>query len=80
MATSPLDDLPVHQTAAPLPEPSTSDTHFNDGYYFAFYRPGLHVFSGLRLHPNTNVMDGFASLARGGERHQQEDCQKNRLS
>ena len=41
MATSPLDDLPVHQAAAPLPEPSTSDSHFNDGYCFAFYRPGI---------------------------------------
>ena len=66
MATSPLDDLPVHQTAAPLPEPSTSDTHFNDGYYFAFYRPGLHVFSGLRLHPNTNVMDGYGGAVANG--------------
>ena len=41
---SPLDDLPVHQAAAPLPEPATSDTHFNDGYYFAFYAPGVHAF------------------------------------
>ena len=66
MATSPLDDLPVHQAAAPLPEPATSDTHFNDGYYFAFYRPGLHVFSGLRMHPNTNVMDGYGGAVAGG--------------
>src|SRR4051794_7062348 len=70
MTTSPLDDLPVHQTAAPLPEPATSDTHFNDGYYFAFYRPGLHVFAGLRVHPNTNVMDGYGgAVAEGIQRN-----------
>ena len=67
---SPLDDLPVHQTAAPLPEPATSDTHFNDGYYFAFYAPGFHVFAGLRLHPNTNVMDGYGgAVAHGTQRN-----------
>ena len=64
--SSPLDDLPVHQAAAPLPEPATSDTHFNDGYYFAFYAPGVHVFAGLRLHPNTNVMDGYGGAVAGG--------------
>jgi hypothetical protein len=63
---SPLDDLPVHQTTAPLPEPATSDTHFNDGYYFAFYAPGVHAFAGLRLHPNTNVMDGYGGAVAGG--------------
>lgn len=56
---SPLDDLPVHQVAAALPEPASSDSHFNDGYYFACYRPGAHVFAGLRIHPNNNVMDGY---------------------
>lgn len=66
MPTSPLDDLPVHQAPAALPEPATSDTHFNDGYYFAFYRPGIHVFAGLRLHPNTNVMDGYGGAVAGG--------------
>jgi hypothetical protein len=28
---SALDDLTAHQTAAPLPEPGTSDTHFDLG-------------------------------------------------
>jgi hypothetical protein len=55
-----FDDFPFHQAAAPIDVPATSDSHFNDGYYFAFYRPGLHVFCGLRLHPNSNVMDGYA--------------------
>ena len=60
MELNPFDDFPFHQTAAPIDVPATSDSHFNDGYYFAFYRPGLHVFCGLRLHPNSNVIDGYA--------------------
>jgi hypothetical protein len=67
------DDLPFHQTAEPLGQPHTSDTHFNDGYYFSFYKPGIHVFMGLRLSPNTNVMDGYAGVvvhSRGEQRNQ----------
>lgn len=61
-----FDDLPVHQAIAPLDQPATSDVHFNDGYYAAFYAPGFHVFCGLRLHPNNNVMDGYAGVVTGG--------------
>ena len=64
---NPFDDYPFHQTAAPIDVPATSDTHYNDGYYFAFYRPGVHVFCGLRLHPNSNVMDGYAGVVWEGE-------------
>ena len=67
MALNPFDDFPFHQTAAPIDVPATSDVHFNDGYYFAFYRPGLHVFCGLRLHPNSNVVDGYAGVVADGE-------------
>ena len=64
---SALDDLPVHQTTAPVPEPATSDPHFNDGYYFAAYAPGAHLFAGVRSHPNTNVLDGYGGAVRDGE-------------
>jgi hypothetical protein len=64
---NPFDDFPFHQAVAPIDVPATSDTHFNDGYYFAFYRPGLHVFCGLRLHPNSNVMDGYAGVVTSAE-------------
>lgn len=64
---TPHDDLPYHQGTMPLYIPATSDPHFQDGYYFAFYRPGQHVFCGLRLHPNNNVMDGYAGVAADGE-------------
>jgi len=62
-----FDDLPFHQAIAPLHIPATSDSHFNDGYYFAWYRPGEHWFCGLRLHPNNNVMDGYAGVVAAGE-------------
>ena len=35
-----LDDYPWHQTAAPMPLPATSDSHFNDGYYWGFFSHG----------------------------------------
>lgn len=62
-----LDDLPFHQHAAPFHMLATSDPHFNDGYFFAAYSEEFYVIAGLRLHPNTNTIDGFASLAHGGE-------------
>ena len=68
MRLNDIDDLPFHQVPTPFDVAGTSDVHFNDGYWFATYAPGdWYLAVGLRLHPNTNVMDGFASLARGGE-------------
>ena len=62
-----LDDYPWHQTMAPFPLPSTSDTRFNDGYYWGFYSAGWFAFFGMRLYPNTNVIDGYAGAVVGGE-------------
>lgn len=62
----PFDDHPYHQAMMPMGSPVTSDPRFNDGYYFAFYRPGRHVFCGLRFHPNNNVVDGYAGAVAGG--------------
>lgn len=67
MELNPHDDFPYHQGFMPLHVPATSDSHFQDGYYFAFYRPGQHVFCGLRLHPNNNVMDAYAGVVEPGE-------------
>ena len=61
-----FDDFPYHQTVSSFSLPATSDSHFNDGYYFAWYRPGEHWFCGLRLHPNNNVMDGYAGVVAHG--------------
>ncbi len=62
-----FDDYPFHQAVSSFAAPVTSDSHFNDGYYFAWYRPGEHWFCGLRVHPNNNVMDGYAGVVRDGE-------------
>lgn len=67
MELNAFDDYPFHQGFMPLHIPATSDIHFQDGYYFAFFRPGQHVFCGLRLHPNNNVMDGYAGVVDSGE-------------
>lgn len=69
MALHDIDDFPFHQLPMPFNIAATSDPHFNDGYFFAFYAPGWYVLTGLRLHPNTNTMDGFASVVHGGVQH-----------
>jgi hypothetical protein len=69
MRISSFDDFPFHQVATPFNVVGTSDVHFNDGYWFACFAEGWYLAAGLRLHPNTNVMDGFVGLARDGEQH-----------
>lgn len=64
---SAVDDYPWHQAVAPLPLPATTDSRFNDGYYFGFFSVGCFGFLGMRLYPNTNVMDGFAGVVTAGE-------------
>jgi hypothetical protein len=64
---NPFDDYPFHQAITPIDIPSTSDPHFNDGYWWSFYAPGFYGFCGLRVHPNSNVMDGYAGLIAEGE-------------
>src|SRR3712207_5462154 len=69
MRLSDFDDFPFHQVPTPFNVVGTSDVHFNDGYWFATFAPGWYLAAGLRLHPNTNVMDCFVGLARDGEQH-----------
>jgi hypothetical protein len=64
---NPLDDFAVHQSAAPVDRPVTSDRHFNDGYWFGFYTEGHYAFMGMRMHPNNNVLDGYAGMIVNGE-------------
>lgn len=37
MHLSAFDDFPFHQYNQPFHVPETSDSHFNDGYYFGFF-------------------------------------------
>lgn len=63
------DEYPFHQHPAPFNVPATTDAHYNDGYWFAFYSADWYFVAGLRLHPNANVMDGFAGVVHRGEQH-----------
>jgi hypothetical protein len=67
MRVHPIDDHPFHQAPTPFNVVATSDPHFNDGYWFSFYAPGWYFVCGLRLHPNTNTIDGFAGCTHDGE-------------
>ncbi len=62
-----FDEYPFHQNPTPFDIPATSDVHFNDGYFCSAFAQDWYVVAGMRLHPNMNVIDGFAGLARGGE-------------
>ncbi|NBX51977.1 hypothetical protein EBT25_19070, partial [bacterium] len=70
-----IDDLPFHQTPTPFNVLATSDVHFSDGYYFATYAKDWYISAGLRLHPNNNVIDGFATIAHHDE---QRSCRFSR--
>ncbi|MEM7543592.1 MAG: hypothetical protein AAF384_18690 [Pseudomonadota bacterium] len=63
MRLSPFDDYPFHQHPAPFHQVATTDAHYNDGYFMAFYAPDWYFCAGLRLHPNVNVMDGWSTVA-----------------
>ncbi|MGB3446320.1 MAG: hypothetical protein WBA48_06455 [Xanthobacteraceae bacterium] len=67
MRITAFDEYPFHQHPTPFHIPYTSDVHFNDGYFCAAFAHDWYVVSGIRLHPNMNVMDGFAAVARKGE-------------
>lgn len=67
MRLSSFDELPFHQSPTPFNIPGTSDVHFNDGYFNAIIGPDWYIVTGVRLHPNMNVIDGFAGVARKGE-------------
>ena len=63
MKLSSFDDYPFHQAPTPFSTVSTSDSHYNDGYFCAFYSDDWYFCTGLRLHPNVNVIDAWASVA-----------------
>lgn len=66
-----LDDFPVHQTAAPLLHPASSDRHVYDRYWFNGYDREGDFYFGIALcrYPNLGILDGAFSIVRGGEQH-----------
>lgn len=67
MRLTEIDEYPFHQHPTPFNIPATSDVHFNDGYFCATFAEDWYIVAGIRLHPNMNVMDGFAGVCRAGE-------------
>lgn len=66
MQLNPFDDYPFHQGVLPLHVPFTSDSHYNDGYWFGWYEGDRYFFCGMRMHPNNNAFDGYAGVITGG--------------
>lgn len=66
MKITEFDEYPFHQHPTPFNIPFTSDVHFNDGYFCVAFAADWYVVTGVRLHPNMNVLDGFAGIARHG--------------
>lgn len=70
MLTS-LDETLLHQTPEPFGHVHTSDHRFFDRSWFGcFARDGsIGVITGMGAYANMNVLDGFASVQRGGRQH-----------
>lgn len=62
-----FDDYCIHQTAAPVAQPSQSDRNFYDRYWFnGFDIEGGYIFeAGLGLYPNRRIMDAHFSVSDG---------------
>src|SRR3712207_7258115 len=58
-----FDEYPFHQHPTPFNMVGTSDPHYNDGYFFAFYAAEWYFVAVFRLHPNANAVDGGVSVA-----------------
>lgn len=68
---SDFDDYPIHQNAAPVNEPGTSDRNFYDRYWMnGFDRDGAFNFeAAMGIYPNRHVMDAHFSVSVDGKQH-----------
>jgi len=66
-----LDEWPRHQTGRTFDTVASDSPHWNDGYYFTLgdADSGVTLFSGLRLYPNTDVLDAYVCLVVDGKQH-----------
>ena len=69
----PLDDLPIHQTGAPVNQPATGDRNHYDRYFFNGYDTGdtggsdpLFFAAAMGLYPNRSVIDAAFSVVVDG--------------
>lgn len=65
---TPHDDLPIHQTSAPIAHPATGDPNHYDRFFFNGYDPeGGYFFAlAMGLYPNRQVMDAAFSVVKDG--------------
>ncbi len=66
-----FDDYCIHQTAAPVAQPSQSDRNFYDRYWMnGLDAGGRYIFeAGLGLYPNRRIMDAHFSVSLGGKQY-----------
>lgn len=65
---TPYDEFPVHQYSQPFSVMPVSDFNWDDGYYFGVYSAdaGIHLYSGLRVTPNADMVGAYAGVNRNG--------------
>lgn len=66
-----LDELPRHQAGGTFDTVVDSSPRWSDGFYFTTGDGDgdVALFSGLRLHPNTDVLDAFVCVSSRGRQH-----------
>jgi hypothetical protein len=68
---TPFDDYPIHQTPAPIAQPSSGDPNHYDRYWFnGFARDGgFFLGAAMGHYPNRGVVDGAFSVVHDGVEH-----------
>lgn len=66
-----MDEFPRHQVGGTFDSVVSDSVHWNDGFYFTLGDEitGTTLFSAIRLHPNTDIIDGFACVSTDGRQH-----------
>ena len=66
-----MDEYPRHQIDGTFDSVASDSVNWNDGFYFTLgdQATGASLWVGLRLHPNTDVMDGFVVAVVDGRQH-----------
>lgn len=66
-----MDEYPRHQVGGTFDSVVSDSVHWNDGFYFTLgdEATGSTLFAAIRLHPNTDVIDGFACVTIDQKQH-----------
>jgi len=66
-----MDEYPRHQVGGTFDSVVSDSPHWNDGFYFTLgdQVTGASLWVAIRLHPNTDVIDGFACVILDGKQH-----------